>query len=150
MPFLGSRQTNNTYDVDNRINGGFGFFQVMVSADVHNMKSPSPLPTPGYLPLLSEASTPMSPATLHEPLSLSSTTTGNSPRISFRSFTLPLELDEDLNKRRSTSSEKAPSPSHRLSAATSDCSARKSYERILESPGSSMDQQDRTNTVNNF
>lgn len=51
----------------------------MVSADVHEMESPSPLATPGYLPLLSEASTPLTPAA--------------SPRISFKSFTLPLEVE---------------------------------------------------------
>lgn len=57
----------------------------MVSVDVHEMESPSPLPTPGYLPLLSEGSTPLSPAT---------TTATVSPRISFKSFALPLDLDE--------------------------------------------------------
>lgn len=57
----------------------------MVSVDVHEMESPSPLPTPGYLPLLSEGSTPLSPA---------ATTTTVSPRISFKSFALPLDLDE--------------------------------------------------------
>lgn len=71
--------------------------QVMVSADIHDMETPSPLPTPGYLPLLSEASTPMTPATIRgTPLLLASPATGaNSPRISFRSFTLPLEVNEE-------------------------------------------------------
>lgn len=86
-------------------------------ADIHSIESPSPLPTPGYLPLLSEASTPITPATtLREtPLSISPVPTGNSPRISFRSFTLPLELDDELRSV-SVSSRKTPDPSQRLSA----------------------------------
>ncbi|XP_011499061.1 PREDICTED: GTPase-activating protein CdGAPr-like isoform X1 [Ceratosolen solmsi marchali] len=42
--------------------------QVMLSADVHEMESPSPLPTPGYLPLLSEGSTPITPTKGSAPL----------------------------------------------------------------------------------
>ena len=95
----------------------------MVSADIHSMETPSPLPTPGYLPLLSEASTPLTPATLQgTPLSISPGP-ANSPRISFRSFTLPLDLDESCNSiddtklhNVSASSEKlSRDPSHRLS-----------------------------------
>ena len=62
--------------------------QVMVSADVHEMETPSPLPTPGYLPLLSEGSTPLTPTT---------TPAAVSPRISFKSFVLPLEIGEPVN-----------------------------------------------------
>ncbi|XP_014207373.1 uncharacterized protein LOC106638621 [Copidosoma floridanum] len=59
--------------------------QIMVSADVHEIDTPSPLPTPGYLPLLSEASTPLTP---------NASPAAISPRISFKSFSLPLEVDE--------------------------------------------------------
>lgn len=66
----------------------------MVAADIHGMETPSPLVTPGYLPLLSEASTPISPGQNLQPnVSISPGT--NSPRISFRSFTLPLEFSDD-------------------------------------------------------
>ncbi|XP_043279587.1 uncharacterized protein CdGAPr isoform X2 [Venturia canescens] len=103
--------------------------QVMVSADIHGMETPSPLPTPGYLPLLSEASTPMTPATMQgTPISISPGPS-NSPRISFRSFTLPLELDEscgslgNAEKRQSTGASSAKSsrdPSHRSSSTLDD------------------------------
>ncbi|XP_076643105.1 GTPase-activating protein CdGAPr [Halictus rubicundus] len=110
--------------------------QVMVSADVHSMDTPSPLPTPGYLPLLSEASTPLTPATLHGTPHSASPIPANSPRISFRSFTLPLEIDEDqsnANKlnRTSVSSDKSSDPSHRLSINLEGQSNAKSCERIM-------------------
>ncbi|EFN84840.1 GTPase-activating protein CdGAPr [Harpegnathos saltator] len=103
--------------------------QVMVAtnADIHSIDTPSPLPTPGYLPLLSEASTPLTPATLQATSHSPSPVPANSPRISFRSFTLPLEIDDErsssssnnnANKltETSASSEKSPNPaSHRLS-----------------------------------
>ncbi|XP_032683132.1 rho GTPase-activating protein 32 [Odontomachus brunneus] len=99
--------------------------QVMVatSADIHSIDTPSPLPTPGYLPLLSEASTPLTPATLQTTSHSPSPVPANSPRISFRSFTLPLEIDDErssssANKltETSASSEKSPEPvNHRLS-----------------------------------
>ncbi|XP_014489385.1 PREDICTED: GTPase-activating protein CdGAPr isoform X2 [Dinoponera quadriceps] len=99
--------------------------QVMVatSADIHSIDTPSPLPTPGYLPLLSEASTPLTPATLQATSHSPSPVPANSPRISFRSFTLPLEIDEErsnsankLTETTSASSEKSPDPaSHGLS-----------------------------------
>lgn len=68
---------------------------VATSADIHSIDTPSPLPTPGYLPLLSEASTPLTPATLQTTSHSPSPVPANSPRISFRSFTLPLEIDEE-------------------------------------------------------
>ncbi|XP_076385695.1 GTPase-activating protein CdGAPr isoform X2 [Megachile rotundata] len=110
--------------------------QVMVSADVHSMDTPSPLPTPGYLPLLSEASTPLTPATLHGTPHSASPVPANSPRISFRSFTLPLEIDDDqsnANKlnRTSVSSDKSSDPSHRLSVNIDGQSNVKSCERIM-------------------
>nr|XP_033190374.1 rho GTPase-activating protein 32 isoform X4 [Bombus vancouverensis nearcticus] len=110
--------------------------QVMVSADVHSMDTPSPLPTPGYLPLLSEASTPLTPATLHGTPHSTSPVPANSPRISFRSFTLPLEIDEEqsnANKlnRTSVSSDKSSDPSHRLSVNLEGQSNAKSCERIM-------------------
>ncbi|EZA58171.1 hypothetical protein DMN91_011708 [Ooceraea biroi] len=98
--------------------------QVMVatSADIHSVDTPSPLPTPGYLPLLSEASTPLTPAVLQG--ASPSPMSANSPRISFRSFTLPLEIGDErdrsssANKLKETSvssSEKSSDPNHRLS-----------------------------------
>ncbi|XP_017888788.1 GTPase-activating protein CdGAPr isoform X2 [Ceratina calcarata] len=110
--------------------------QVMVSADVHSMDTPSPLPTPGYLPLLSEASTPLTPATLHGTPHSISPVPANSPRISFRSFTLPLEIDDEqsnANKlnRTSVSSDKSSDPSHRLSVNLERQSSAKSCERIM-------------------
>ncbi|XP_044017816.1 GTPase-activating protein CdGAPr isoform X2 [Aphidius gifuensis] len=77
--------------------------QVMVTADIHEMESidtPSPLITPGYLPLLSEASTPLSPSTnTLQPTptlpSISPTNLSRGSRISFRSFTLPLDIGDD-------------------------------------------------------
>ncbi|XP_031827506.1 GTPase-activating protein CdGAPr isoform X3 [Nomia melanderi] len=110
--------------------------QVMVSADVHSMDTPSPLPTPGYLPLLSEASTPLTPATLHGTPHSASPIPANSPRISFRSFTLPLEIDDEqrnTNKlnRTSVSSDKSSDPSHRLSVNLEGQSNAKSCERII-------------------
>lgn len=106
----------------------------MVSADIHSMDTPSPLPTPGYLPLLSEASTPLTPATLHGTPHSTSPVPANSPRISFRSFTLPLEIDdEQSNKvnRTSVSSDKSSDPSHRLSVNLEGQSNGKSCERIM-------------------
>ncbi|KOX70014.1 GTPase-activating protein CdGAPr, partial [Melipona quadrifasciata] len=110
--------------------------QVMVSADVHSMDTPSPLPTPGYLPLLSEASTPLTPATLHGTPHSASPVPANSPRISFRSFTLPLEIDDEqsnANKlnRTSVSSDKSSDPSHRLSVNLDGQGNAKSCERIM-------------------
>ncbi|XP_028523081.2 uncharacterized protein LOC107998917 isoform X7 [Apis cerana] len=111
--------------------------QVMVSADIHSMDTPSPLPTPGYLPLLSEASTPLTPATLHGTPHSTSPVPANSPRISFRSFTLPLEIDDNeqsnANKlnRTSVSSDKSSDPSHRLSVNLEGQSNAKSCERIM-------------------
>ncbi|XP_043262711.1 rho GTPase-activating protein 32 [Colletes gigas] len=109
--------------------------QVMVSADIHSMDTPSPLPTPGYLPLLSEASTPLTPATLHGTPHSVSPIPVNSPRISFRSFTLPLEIDDEqgnANKlnRTSVSSDKSSDPSHRLSVNLEGQNNAKSCERI--------------------
>ncbi|XP_076686689.1 GTPase-activating protein CdGAPr isoform X3 [Andrena cerasifolii] len=109
--------------------------QVMVSADVHSMDTPSPLPTPGYLPLLSEASTPLTPATLHGTPHSTSPIPANSPRISFRSFTLPLEIDDEQSNagklnRTSVSSDKSSDPSHRLSVSLEGRSSAKSCERI--------------------
>ncbi|XP_012280857.1 rho GTPase-activating protein 32 isoform X2 [Orussus abietinus] len=110
--------------------------QVMVSADIHGLETPSPLPTPGYLPLLSEASTPLTPATLQgTPLSISPIP-ANSPRISFRSFTLPLDVDNEPNNadklnRGSSSSEKISSdPSHRLSINVDDQNNVESCKRM--------------------
>ncbi|XP_053994249.1 rho GTPase-activating protein 32 isoform X2 [Hylaeus volcanicus] len=110
--------------------------QVMVSADIHSMDTPSPLPTPGYLPLLSEASTPLTPATLHGTPHSGSPIPANSPRISFRSFTLPLEIDDEqgnANKlnRTSVSSDKSSDSSHRLSVNLEGQSNAKSCERIM-------------------
>ncbi|XP_076162261.1 GTPase-activating protein CdGAPr isoform X2 [Ptiloglossa arizonensis] len=110
--------------------------QVMVSADIHSMDTPSPLPTPGYLPLLSEGSTPLTPATLHGTPHSTSPIPANSPRISFRSFTLPLEIDDEqgnANKlnRTSVSSDKSSDPSHRLSVNLEGQSSAKSCERIM-------------------
>ncbi|XP_035738081.1 GTPase-activating protein CdGAPr-like isoform X1 [Vespa mandarinia] len=109
--------------------------QVMVSADVHNMETPSPLPTPGYLPLLSEASTPLTPATLQGTSHSTSPIPVNSPRISFRSFTLPLEIDDEQSNtnnlnRVSVSSDKTSDPSHRLSVSLNEQNNAKSCERI--------------------
>ncbi|XP_011877509.1 PREDICTED: GTPase-activating protein CdGAPr [Vollenhovia emeryi] len=98
--------------------------QVMVStnADIHSIDTPSPLQTPGYLPLLSEASTPLTPATLQGTSHSTSPVPANSPRISFRSFTLPLEIGDErdgsaskLKETSASSSEKSSDPSHRLS-----------------------------------
>lgn len=98
---------------------------VATSADIHSIDTPSPLPTPGYLPLLSEASTPLTPATLHATSHSPSPVPANSPRISFRSFTLPLEIDDErssnsankLTETGASSSEKSPDPAnHRLSS----------------------------------
>lgn len=129
----------------------------MVSADIHGMETPSPLTTPGYLPLLSEDSTPLTPATLQgTSLSISPLPT-NSPRISFRSFTLPLDLDseqtssEKLN-RNSASSDKLSDTSHRLSINVDSqtnvkhCESMQTCNRLLEtydakSPESSATQQ---------
>lgn len=78
----------------------------MISADVHNMETPSPLPTPGYLPLLSEASTPLTP-TMRD--NTSKSLSSSSPRISFRSFTLNINLDEDKPILKVDNEETAPS-----------------------------------------
>ncbi|XP_051163447.1 rho GTPase-activating protein 32 isoform X2 [Leptopilina boulardi] len=106
--------------------------QVMISADIHGMETPSPLTTPGYLPLLSEDSTPLTPATLSiSPLP------ANSPRISFRSFNLPLDLDNnssDKLNRSSTSSDKVFDTSHRLSInIDNECESMQTYDRLIES-----------------
>ncbi|XP_012233208.1 GTPase-activating protein CdGAPr [Linepithema humile] len=99
--------------------------QIMVttSADIHNIETPSPLPTPGYLPLLSEASTPLTPPTLQGTSHSTSPIPANSPRISFRSFTLPLEIGDENSKLKETSglsSEKLSDRSHRLSINLED------------------------------
>lgn len=119
----------------------------MVSADIHSIESPSPLPTPGYLPLLSEASTPITPATatstaaaavtLREtPLSISPAPISNSPRISFRSFTLPLELDDELkNVDEAATEDKAVDPSHRHSLQDESKNSSDSSDKLMtESP----------------
>lgn len=94
------------------------------SADIHNIETPSPLPTPGYLPLLSEASTPLTPPTLQGTSHSASPLPANSPRISFRSFTLPLEIGDENSKLKETSglsSEKlSDRSSHRLSINLED------------------------------
>ncbi|KAG5344404.1 CDGAP protein, partial [Acromyrmex charruanus] len=116
--------------------------QVMVatSADIHSVDTPSPLQTPGYLPLLSEASTPLTPATLQGTSHSTSPAPANSPRISFRSFTLPLEIGDerdgsDTNKLKETSvssSEKSSDPNHRLSINFEDRDKRlEPCERII-------------------
>lgn len=99
---------------------------VSTSADIHSIDTPSPLQTPGYLPLLSEASTPLTPATLQGTSHSTSPIPANSPRISFRSFTLPLEIGDErdgsgTNKLKETGapSEKSDS-SHRLSINLED------------------------------
>ncbi|KAL6257467.1 hypothetical protein P5V15_011037 [Pogonomyrmex californicus] len=101
--------------------------QVATSADIHSVDTPSPLQTPGYLPLLSEASTPLTPATLQGSHS-ASPIPANSPRISFRSFTLPLEIGDErdgsgtnkLKEASVSSSDKSSEPSHRLSINSED------------------------------
>lgn len=101
---------------------------VSTSADIHSIDTPSPLPTPGYLPLLSEASTPLTPATLQGTSHSTSPIPANSPRISFRSFTLPLEIGNErdgsgtnkLKETSASSSEKSSGPSHRLSINLED------------------------------
>ncbi|XP_053595606.1 rho GTPase-activating protein 32 isoform X2 [Microplitis demolitor] len=132
--------------------------QIMVSADIHGMETPSPLTTPGYLPLLSEASTPISPSTLQAtPISIAPKT-GNSPRINFRSFTLPLDLDgQSCNSqilRRDVSSDKLSldPPSQRLSVNLDNRSNAKSYERVktYEIHGSSPEIYDMKKTSDNL
>ncbi|XP_071555083.1 uncharacterized protein Cdgapr [Temnothorax nylanderi] len=116
--------------------------QVMVStsADIHSIETPSPLQTPGYLPLLSEASTPLTPATLQGTSHSTSPVPANSPRISFRSFTLPLEIGDErdgsntnkLKETSASSSEKSSDPSHRLSINLEDQDKRlEPCERII-------------------
>lgn len=120
--------------------------QVMVatSADIHSIDTPSPLQTPGYLPLLSEASTPLTPATLQGTSHSTSPVPANSPRISFRSFTLPLEIGDErdaggASKSKETSvssSEKSSDPSHRLSVNLEDRDKRlEPCERIVAYDG---------------
>lgn len=107
---------------------------VTTSADIHNIDTPSPLPTPGYLPLLSEASTPLTPPTLQGTSHSASPIPANSPRISFRSFTLPLEIGNENSKLKETSelsSEKLSDRSHRLSVNLDDRS-RESCERTYD------------------
>jgi len=99
-------------------------FQVMIAtnADIHSIDTPSPLPTPDYLPLLSEASTPLTPAVLHGASHSPSSMSANSSRISFRSFTLPLEVGDEHDRNNSaskketnvSSSEKSSDPNDRL------------------------------------
>uniref|UniRef100_A0A0C9Q035 CdGAPr_0 protein n=2 Tax=Fopius arisanus TaxID=64838 RepID=A0A0C9Q035_9HYME len=91
--------------------------QIMVSADVHGMETPSPLTTPGYLPLLSEASTPISPSQTLQPTPISPGAS-NSPRISFRSFTLPLDFSDESGVEPGKLGEL------KLSSNTSQCSIR--------------------------
>lgn len=110
------------------------------NADIHSIDTPSPLQTPGYLPLLSEASTPLTPATLQSTSHSTTPIPANSPRISFRSFTLPLEIgdERDTNKLKETSasSEKSSDPSHRLSINLEDRDKRlESCERIITYDG---------------
>lgn len=96
---------------------------MVTNADIHSIDTPSPLQTPGYLPLLSEASTPLTPATLQGTSHSTSPVPANSPRISFRSFTLPLEIGDErdgsstnkLKETSASSSEKSSEPSYRLS-----------------------------------
>lgn len=116
----------------------------MTSADIHSIDTPSPLQTPGYLPLLSEASTPLTPATLQGTSHSTSPIPANSPRISFRSFTLPLEIGDErdgsstnkLKEMSVTSSEKSSEPSHRLSVNLDDRNKRlESCERIMTYDG---------------
>lgn len=120
--------------------------QVMVStsADIHSIDTPSPLATPGYLPLLSEASTPLTPATLQGTSHSTSPIPANSPRISFRSFTLPLEIGDErdgsgtnkLKETSASSSEKSSGPSHRLSINLDDRNKRlEPCERIVTYDG---------------
>lgn len=114
------------------------------SADIHSIDTPSPLQTPGYLPLLSEASTPLTPATLQGTSHSTSPVPANSPRISFRSFTLPLEIGDErdgngTNKLKETSvssSEKSSDLSHRLSINLEDRDKRlEPCERIITYDG---------------
>jgi len=95
---------------------------IATSADIHSIDTPSPLPTPDYLPLLSEASTPLTPAVLHGTSHSPSSMSANSSRISFRSFTLPLEIGNECDKNNSaskkeisaSSSEKLSDPNDKL------------------------------------
>lgn len=117
---------------------------VSTSADIHSIDTPSPLPTPGYLPLLSEASTPLTPATLQGTSHSTSPIPANSPRISFRSFTLPLEIGDErdrsgtnkLKETSTSSSEKSSGPNHRLSINLEDRDKRlEPCERIVTYDG---------------
>lgn len=120
----------------------------MVSADVHGTETPSPLPTPGYLPLLSEASTPLTPLTLPGTPPSVSPIPSNSPRISFRSFTLPLEIggDEDSGsqerlKRLTASSDMTSDSSHRLFGnfeADNNITVNK-FSEMISTPASDQD-----------
>lgn len=130
---------------------------VATSADIHSIDTPSPLPTPGYLPLLSEASTPLTPATLQTTSHSPSPVPANSPRISFRSFTLPLEIDDErsnsANKltETSASSEKSPEPaSYRLSINLEERDRGiESCEGILAYDGCVEKLHDRKRTITN-
>lgn len=115
---------------------------VSTNADIHSIDTPSPLQTPGYLPLLSEASTPLTPATLQSTSHSTTPVPANSPRISFRSFTLPLEIGDEhdesgTNKEISvSSSEKSSNLSHRLSINLEDRDKRlEPCERIMTYDG---------------
>ncbi|XP_046744081.1 rho GTPase-activating protein 32 isoform X2 [Diprion similis] len=117
--------------------------QVMVSAEVHGTETPSPLPTPGYLPLLSEASTPLTPATLPGTPPSISPNPASSSRISFRSFTLPLDISDNQNsqdrsKRVTVSSDRISNSSHRLSANYDNENDIKLCDRI-STPASDQD-----------
>ncbi|XP_046476177.1 rho GTPase-activating protein 32 isoform X1 [Neodiprion pinetum] len=117
--------------------------QVMVSAEVHGTETPSPLPTPGYLPLLSEASTPLTPATLPGTPPSISPNPASSSRISFRSFTLPLDISDNQNsqdklKRVAVSSDRISNSSHRLSPNNDNENDIKLCDRIL-TPASDQD-----------
>ncbi|KAM0733920.1 GTPase-activating protein CdGAPr [Formica fusca] len=131
--------------------------QVMVAtnADIHSIDTPSPLPTPGYLPLLSEASTPLTPATL-QGTSHSASPIANSPRISFRSFTLPLEIGDErdgssankLKEASVSSSEKLSDSSHRLSINLEDRDrGLRSCERTMTTCDERVELRDRNITM---
>lgn len=128
---------------------------VATNADIHSIDTPSPLPTPGYLPLLSEASTPLTPATL-QGTSHSTSPIANSPRISFRSFTLPLEIGDErdssntnkLKEASVSSSEKLSDSSHRLSINLEDQNrGLRSCERTMTTNDGRIELRDRNVTM---
>lgn len=129
------------------------------SADIHSIDTPSPLPTPGYLPLLSEASTPLTPATLQAASHSPSPVPANSPRISFRSFTLPLEMDDERGgnsasgkstEASAASSEKSPDPAgRRLSVDQEERAESHDRKRAMTSPDASTKNQTGGQSVGN-